>query len=130
MKRKLYSDNKKHALLLKHAILCSLTIIVLFSITSLFAAEEGEKSNIAKEERKEAGATRYDDALTKKLTEFCNTVLMPWNQEETAQVQALICNKANPNPSATFFPVLYIACLYNNTPLMQTCINHGSKINA
>ncbi len=122
----------KQILILKHIkyilTLKSLTIIILFSITNLFAAEEG------KEPDKIKSSAQLTEILN-KLYENCsdrkrNTIgYHGWNQEAMDTAQALISAKADPNISYyNEHSLLSVACLKNNIPLIETCLYNGAQI--
>ncbi len=100
----------------------SLIIIILFSITSLFAADEYKGASA-----KQYNITRYDDALTKELMELYdnNPISVDWNQETIDKIQTLIHAGADPKS----YLLLHFACQNNNIPLLETCLTHGADAN-
>ncbi len=120
-----------------------LTIIILFSITSLFAAEENKEKEA--EAIKEAtsyekklnaliNSDNYEDQLTCELVGLVvdRDNHFPWNQEIVDRMQELIDAGANIKAfDDDLFAQIFLsaACLQNNISFIKTCLTYGAPVN-
>ncbi len=112
------------SLALKYTLFVSkLTILILLSIAHLFAAEEERKGPDAK-----YSVRKYDDALTKELSELHEHAPHPRNQETINKMIELIRAGADPNTHPS--PLLLFAVMDNEIPFIEACLNHGAEVNA
>ncbi len=122
-----------------------LTIIILFSIISLFAAEENKekesevvKEVISCEDRwveeliTLKNSDKYEDQLTKQLIDLFVDSKDDWYQETIDRIQELIDAGANINildGNLLSVTLLSLACTKNNIPFIETCLTHGAPVN-